>query len=219
MSWTGDAIGLENLEPEAQRALDQLTPMNVPKDTVLFRPGDSVKGYVIVLDGKIGVNLVGPTGREILLYQVQPGQSCIQSTLGLMGGEDYSGEAVAETDARVVLLPRKIFLKLIDSSAQFRRLVFSAFADRMQSMMHLLERVAFQKVEARLAAYLLDQCDAKGILHATQAEIATAIGSAREVISRRLDALETRGCITRERGLVTIKNAETLRQIAEFYGM
>lgn len=219
MNWTGDAIGLEQLEPNAQRALDQLAPMDVPKDTILFRPGDAVKGYVIVLEGKIAVNLIGPTGRDILLYRVQPGQSCIQSTLGLMGGEDYSGEAFAETDARVVLMPRAVFLELIDSSAEFRRLVFSAFAERMQSTMHLLERVAFQKVEARLASYLLDQSDADGVLHATQAELATAIGSAREVISRRLDALETRGCITRERGLVTIKNPETLRQKSEFCGM
>ncbi len=215
MSWTSDASGLDTLEPETRQRLNQLTPAEVPKGTILFRPGDSVKGYVIVLTGKIGVNLIGPTGRDILLYRVEPGQSCIQSTLGLMGGEDYSGEAIAETDAQVVLMPRDLFLDLIDSSPNFRALVFTAFAKRMQSMMHLLERVAFQKVEARLASYLLEQSDASGNLHITQADLATAIGSAREVISRRLDALETRGCIHRERGRVTIKNADMLRYLSD----
>jgi len=219
MSWTSQATGIDALDGDALQKLNRLAPVDVPKGTVLFHPGDTVQGYVIVLNGIIGVNLIGPTGRDILLYRVQPGQSCIQSTLGLMGGEDYSGEAVAETDARVVLMPRDLFLDLIDCSRGFRRLVFSAFAERMQSMMHLLERVAFQKVEARLASYLLDQVDAQGVLHTTQADLATAIGSAREVVSRRLDALESRGCITRARGQVKIRNPETLRQIAEFIGM
>ena len=215
MSWTGNAPGLSTLDPDACQKLNQLNPADIPKGTILFRPGDAVKGYVIVLTGKIGVNLIGPTGRDILLYRVEPGQSCIQSTLGLMGGEDYSGEAIAETDASIVLLPRDLFLDLIDSSAAFRRLVFTAFAERMQSMMHLLERVAFQKVEARLASYLLEQSDDAGDLHITQADLATAIGSAREVISRRLDALETRGCISRERGRVTILNPEMLRYLSD----
>ena len=131
-----------------------------------------------------------------------------------MGGDDYSGEAVAETDSQIVLLPRNLFLDLINSSGEFRKLVFAAFAERMQSMMHLLERVAFQKVEARLASYILDQAGTDGILHATQADLATAIGSAREVISRRLDALEQRGCIARERGAVTIRDPHLLRQLA-----
>ena len=215
MTWTSQAIELGGLETQARHALDKLSPMDVPEGGILFRPGESVKGYVIVLSGRIGVNLIGPTGRDILLYRVEPGQSCIQSTLGLMGGDDYSAEAVAEMDSRVVLMPRALFLDLIDSSPAFRKLVFAAFAERMQSMMHLLERVAFQRVEARLAAYLIEQADDAGFVRATQVDLATAIGSAREVISRRLDALEHRACIIRERGRVKITNPDLLRQIAD----
>ena len=215
MTWTSQAIELGGLETQARHALDKLSPMDVPEGGILFRPGESVKGYVIVLSGRIGVNLIGPTGRDILLYRVEPGQSCIQSTLGLMGGDDYSAEAVAEMDSRVVLMPRALFLDLIDSSPAFRKLVFAAFAERMQSMMHLLERVAFQRVEARLAAYLIEQADDAGFVRATQVDLATAIGSAREVISRRLDALEHRACIMRERGRVKITNPDLLRQIAD----
>ena len=215
MSWTGQATELVELEPEARNALDALAPMDIPQGSILFRPGESVKGYVIVLNGRIGVNLVGPTGRDILLYTVEPGQSCIQSTLGLMGGDDYSAEAVAEVSSRVVLMPRALFLDLIESSTAFRKLVFAAFAERMQSMMHLLERVAFQKVEERLAAHLLAHCGSDGVVNATQADLATAIGSAREVISRRLEILEHRGCILRERGRVRVVNPELLRQLSE----
>ena len=215
MSWTGEAAGLCALDDGARRRLETLRPADAPKGTVLFRPGEAVKGYVIVLSGSVAVNLVGPGGRDILLYRVEPGQACIQSTLGLLTEEEYSGEALAETDSRVVLIPRALFLELIETSPAFRRLVFAAFAERMQSMMHVLERIAFQKVESRLAAHLLERADASGTLQATQADMATAIGTAREVISRRLEALERRGAIRRERGRVRIARPEMLRALAE----
>ncbi len=218
MTWTGKA-GLSGLDARAARRLDRLTPMTVPPGAVLFRPGDAVKGYVIVLAGRIGVHLVGPTGREILLYDVTPGQSCIQSTLGLLGGEDYSAEAVAETEVTAVLVPRDTFLALLDEAPVFRRLVFAAFADRMQRVMHILERVAFLKVEARLARYLADRADATGLVEATQADLARAVGSAREVISRRLEALERQGLLRRERGHIRLLDRRALAALAEAAGM
>lgn len=215
MSWTQEAAALCDLDETARRRLEQIAPMDVSKGTVLFRPGDTIRGYVIVLTGYVGVHLVGPTGRDILLYAVTPGKSCIQSTLGLLAQEDYSAEAVAEEPTRLVLVPRAVFLELIDSSHGFRHLVFSAFAERMQLIMQLLERVAFQRVEARLALYLLDRADAVGVIKTTQQELATAIGSAREVVSRRIDTLSQRGWIAHERGQVRILNPEALRQLAE----
>lgn len=214
MSWTGSVPALGGLAPESARRLDALAPMEVPAGTVLFRPGDAVKGYVIVLEGRIGVHLIGPTGRDILLYDVVPGKSCIQSTLGLLGGEDYTAEAVADRPTRLVLLPRATFLDLLGTDAAFRTLVFAAFAERMQSMMHLLEKVAFQRVEARLAAWLLSRAEG-GTVSATQADIASGIGSAREVVSRRLDALARQGAIAQSRGRVEILDAGALRRIAD----
>ena len=211
--WLARAAGLPPLEPAAAATLDRLAVSEVPAGTVLFHPGDTVKVFVIVLSGRVEVFLTGPTGREILLYAVEPGQSCIQSTLGLLGGEDYSGEAVVRSDASVVLVPRDIFLALMESSSAFRRFVFTAFATRMQSMMHLLERVAFQRVESRLAQCLLERAE-NGTLRATHAEIATMIGTAREVVSRRLDALERRGLIRLDRGMVHVADAGTLASLA-----
>lgn len=188
--------------------------MDVPAGTILFQPGQVVKGFVIVLSGQVDVYLTGHTGREILLYSVSPGQSCIQSTLGLLGGEAYSGEAIARSASRLVLVPSALFLSLMDSSPAFRGFVFNAFAMRMQTMMHLLDRVAFQRVESRLAACLLDRARG-GIMRATHAEIAVMIGSAREVVSRRLDALARRGIVSLERGAVHIRDHTTLTAIAE----
>jgi len=213
MGWRARATGLPPLG-ETATALDALTPMDVPEGAVLFRPGETVKGFVIVLRGRIEVYLTGLSGREILLYEVNPGQSCVQSTLGLMGGEDYSGEAVARTASEIVLVPRDIFLRLMDDDPGFRGFVFAAFAARLQSMMHLLDRVAFQRIETRLAACLLARAE-DGRIKATHAEIAVMIGTAREVVSRRLDALARRGIVALERGAVRILDAEALEELAE----
>ncbi|MBE0455453.1 Crp/Fnr family transcriptional regulator [Roseovarius autotrophicus] len=217
MNWCARAAGLPPFLPATVAALDRLAPIAVPEGTVLFRPGETVKGFVIVLRGRVEVYLTGLSGREILLYEVAPGQSCVQSTLGLMGGEDYSGEAVAREQCEVVLIPREIFLRFMDGDPAFRNFVFAAFAARLQSMMHLLDRVAFQRVETRLAACLLARAEG-GAVNATHAEIAVQIGTAREVVSRRLDALARRGIVALSRGQVRIIDAQALTEIAALPG-
>lgn len=217
MGWTADIPEIANLAPASRSRLDALHPQTFPAGTVLFRPGDAVKGYVIMLSGRIGVYLIGPNGREILLYDVEAGSSCIQSTLGLLGGEDYTAEAVVEKDATLVLMPKSVFLELIDSDSAFRRLVFAAFAQRMQSTMQILERVAFQPVDARLADFLLSRAS-EGEVKATQQDIANAIGSAREVVSRRLDAMGRRGWLSQGRGRITLLKPEALRLAADETG-
>lgn len=213
MNWIPNS-GLGALDTPAQKSLAALASQHAPKGTALFHPGDAARGFVVILSGRIEIFLTGPTGREILLYAVEPGQSCVQTTLGLLGGEDYTGEAVAATDCELVMIPKTLFLSLMDTEPGFRSFVFHAFATRMQSMMHLLERVAFQRVESRLACVLLDMADGYQV-HATQAELAARIGSAREVISRRLDAMAKRGLVTTDRGLVRLTNISALRRMAE----
>ncbi|ARE42046.1 transcriptional regulator, Crp/Fnr family [Rhodovulum sp. P5] len=213
MSWLSRATGLEGIEPGTAARLESLPIMRLPKGKVLFCPGEAARGFTILLSGRVEVFLIGPTGREILLYGIEPGQSCVQSTLGLLGGEDYTGEAITVTDCEAVLIPREAFLSIMDTSPVFRRFVFGAFARRLQAVMSLLERVAFQKVESRLAADLLDNAK-DGTVHATHQEIATRIGTAREVVSRRLDALSKAGLVRVDRGVVTLEDPETLAGLA-----
>ncbi|MEZ5913151.1 MAG: Crp/Fnr family transcriptional regulator [Paracoccaceae bacterium] len=211
--WLDVAPGLGTLDRPAREALAALAPVDVARGTALFHPGDAARGFVVVLAGRVDVFLIGPTGREILLYAVEPGQSCVQTTLGLLGGEDYTGEAIAATDCRLVLIPRAVFLDLMGRSAPFRSFVFEAFAARMQGMMQLLERVAFQRIECRLAATLLARAEA-GLVHATHQDLATAIGSAREVVSRRLEAFQRSGWVRTERGTVTLTDPAALTRLA-----
>jgi CRP/FNR family transcriptional regulator len=131
-----------------------------------------------------------------------------------MGDEPYSGEAETTTDTRLVLIPAPLFHALMDRSPPFRDFVFRAFATRMNDMTRLLERVAFTRIEARLAQALLETA-VNDAVQATHAELAARIGSAREVVSRRLEALAKRGLVATDRGRVELRDRAALERLAE----
>lgn len=210
MQWNDTITGLS---PAARRALAALPVQDLATGAVLFRPGDQASGFLVVLSGHVEVFLTGPTGREILLYDVAPGQSCIQTTLGLLGGEDYAGEAIVAAATRAVMIPRGQFDRLMADEPGFRAFVLTSFARRMTDVTRLLERVAFARVESRLAAALLDLAE-DGRISATQSDLAARIGSAREVVSRRLEAFQRAGWVQTERGTVRLTDPAALRRLS-----
>jgi CRP/FNR family transcriptional regulator len=199
--------------PDTRADLARLPVRAFPRGAVLFRPGEAAQAFPVVLSGRVEVHLTGPSGREILLYAVEPGESCVQTTLGLLGDELYGGEAVVALPSRLVLVPRPLFLRLIDQDPAFRLFVLRAFGQRMAEVTRLLERVAFGRVETRLAQALLALAQGDRV-EATQAELAARIGSAREVVSRRLEAWARAGLVETDRGAVRLVDAEALRQRA-----
>lgn len=212
MSWAQAA--LPGLDEKDRARLDALPVQTLPQGAHLFVPGDQARGFAVVLSGRVEVSLTGPTGREILLYGVEPGQSCIQTTLGLLGDEPYSGDALCVTEVTLALIPATVFHALMARSEAFRSFVFRALAMRMHDMTALLERVAFTRVEARLAQALLD-LQRGGTVEATHAELAARIGSAREVVSRRLEALARRGMLSTDRGRVVLTDTVGLQRLAQ----
>ena len=202
--WVDRAPGLGDLDADTRRQLEAVRSITIPKGQVLFRPGDEVTCFGVLIGGRVDIYLTGATGREILLYSITPGESCVQSTLGLLGENDYSAEAVAETDVDAVMIPKSLFLSLLGRSEAFRTFVFQSFAKRLQSVMQVLERVAFIRIEERLAAALLERADHDGVVRTTHHELATAIGSVREVVSRRLEVLAKKGFVSLDRGTIRV---------------
>lgn len=197
---------------DATRAeLAGLPKRTLPRGLDLFAPGDKAQGYPVVLSGRVEVFLTGPNGREILLYAVEPGQSCVQTTLGLLGDEPYTGAATTVMDCETVMVPKPLFLRLMDGDPAFRGFVLRSFGQRMGDLTRLLESVAFGRVEARLASALLDLAEGH-VVRATQSEIAARIGSAREVVSRKLDVFAKSGWVTTERGEVHLRDPVALRR-------
>lgn len=134
--WPVGFAGLDQLDPSARTLLERAAMIvQLPAGAVPFRPAQPCDGYVFVLAGAIRVQLLSESGREIVLYRVEAGQTCILTTACLMGGGDYPAEAVAETDVTAALLPDSAFQELLARSPAFRAFVFAAFGARFADLM------------------------------------------------------------------------------------
>ncbi len=184
----------------------------VPAGTRLFGHGMPCERFVLVQDGTVRVQTVSENGRMIVLYRVGPGEICAMTTSCLLGDVPYAAEGIAETNCRIAILPRAIFEQQIAQSAAFRRFVFAMHGRRLVELMQLFEDVTFQRIDVRLAKYLLGS--AQTALHITHQDIATELGSAREVISRCLKEFERRALVCLHRGSIEILDRGALRQLA-----
>jgi len=206
---------LAALPAEAARLLDaSARAVTIPAGTVLFREGSACANFVLVIEGSVRVQKVSEGGREIVLYRVEGGQSCVLTTACLLGGADYSAEGVAETEIRALLLPAAAFRGLLASSEVFRDFVFAAYTARIADLLLLIEEVAFGRIDMRLAGWLAGRGGADGI-KATHQEIAVELGTAREVVSRQLKEFERRGWLVLHRGRIAVLESGALSALAE----
>jgi CRP/FNR family transcriptional regulator len=216
--WLDRIEALEGIDAAARSIAATIPARRIKRGTIVFRAGDEATSFFIVLAGRISVTITGPTGREIMLYEVAAGETCVQTTLALLGGQHYEGEAMVTEDAEAVAIPRLVFDRLMGDSPVFRTFVFGSLGRRLADVIHLLEKVAFVPIESRLAAVLLDRAGETLRVEATHQDLASAIGSAREVVSRRLDVFRDRGFVDLGRGNVTIVNRRALEAIAAGFG-
>ncbi len=146
---------LAALDAPARACLAALPILNFAKGKVLFAPGAACQGFVLLLEGRIRVGLTAENGRRLMLYRVTAGETCMQTTLCLLGDENYSAEGVAESELRLVIVPPALFQRLLRESSAFAHFVFGRFGARLGEMTRLVETIAFLRVDARLAAALL----------------------------------------------------------------
>lgn len=216
VDWTARFPGLSRLAPEIKaKLLAESRVATVPRDTVIFGPGKAPENLLLLLAGTVRVQQTSESGREVFLYRVTAGESCVLTTACLLAYEDYTAEGVAETDLEAVLVPRATFDELIARSPEFRRFVFTAYARRVTDLFHVIEEVAFRRIDVRLAQKLLALVDGDGTLQATHATLATELGSVREVVSRQLQEFQRRGWVELGRGTVRVTAPAALRRLAE----
>ncbi|MFO1318751.1 MAG: Crp/Fnr family transcriptional regulator [Burkholderiales bacterium] len=191
--------------------LDEATLVQVKAGTVLFDDESPCQAFPMLVEGIIRVSKVGASGRELQLYRVVPGESCILTSSCLLGHIAYNARGVAETDIVAVTLPQSVFSRLVGELEPFRQYVFSLFAERISDLMQLVEAVAFHRLDQRLATLLLG----KGkIVHITHQALADELGSVREIVSRLLKTFAEQGLVSLSREQVEIVDAAGLRRLA-----
>ena len=136
------------------------------------------------------------------------------TTACLLAHEGYSAEGIAETDVRAVAIPRTVFDDLIAQSVTFRTFIFTAYSKRITDLFQIIEDIAFQRVDIRLAQKLLDLARGTGQIKATHQQLAAELGTAREVISRQLGEFQRRCWIRQSRGSVELVEPDGLERLA-----
>jgi CRP/FNR family transcriptional regulator len=205
---------LAAVEPEVlRRARQAAQVVSLPAGFTVFEPGAACRNYIVVLSGSVKVRMQAASGREIVLYRVAGGETCVLTTSCLIQGTDYDAEAVTETPVTALLIPKAAFDDMMNASGAFRHFIFSSFSTRLNELLGLVNEVAFGHIDKRLAAWLLARAPG-GQVEVTHQAIAGELGTAREVVSRLLKELERRGLVALNRGEITIADAEGLRQLA-----
>lgn len=218
-SWIEKFNGLSRLPADIRAELEGGSQIvSVASGTQIFAPGQTADNLWLLLDGTVKVQQKSETGREIFLYRVHAGESCVLTTACMLAFEDYSAEGTAETDVRAVAIPRKTFDDLVARSPVFREFVFTAYSRRITDLFTLIDDIVFQRMDVRLAARLLALADDEGVVHATHAVLSTELGTAREVISRTLSEFQRRGWVAQSRGEVHLIGKEGLTRLAQSAG-
>ena len=206
-------IGLTS--PVIPDCLDGASVVSLAKGTRIFQAGDPCNQFFYLLSGSVRVDLVSITGKSIMLYRFGAQETCVLTTSCLISGDQYCAEAHIEEQTTACVLALSAFETRINQSAEFRKLVFGSFSQRLTAMMSKIEDVAFSSIDNRLAIRLLEIHAKTPLITITHEQLATDIGTAREVISRKLARWEDLGLIERQRGTVDILNLARLQEMAK----
>lgn len=213
LSWISLFPELEALEEPAKKLVMQFARIvEAPAGTIGYQEGDHCGGYVLRLKGRSRVYKMSTSGREIVLYRVSAGETCVITTTCLLGNSQYPASTIVEEEIQDVIIPDAIFQRLMIDSPVFRQYVMQNYGALISDLIVLLDEVAFQTLDARLAKCLLDM--GSNTIQRTHQQIADELGTAREVVSRQLKRLEQKGWLHMGRGMIEIQQRAELLKLA-----
>lgn len=204
------------LKTAPQRSKELLVTQGIRKSLahkqVLVRDGNECAFLPLVLKGTLRVYKTSETGKELTLYRIEQGESCILTATCILNGGRFPAIAESEGATEVMLLPSRLLVNLVEEHAEWRRFVFGLYSKRLEVVLALVEEVAFHHVDARIAAYLVKFARGRqNVVSRTHAEIASELGTSREVVTRILKDFEADGLITTLRGRIRVLRPTDLK--------
>jgi CRP/FNR family transcriptional regulator len=182
----------------------------IPAGRDVFVEGDRADAIALLLTGVVRVYKIGETGREITLYRFGLGQSCILTANAILSQEAFPAIATVEQDAEAVMIPAESFRDWIGRYDLWRGFVFDLLAQRLVSVLQIVDEVLFRRLDARVASFLLERGRDQNPIEITHQQIATELGSSREVISRVIESFARERMVRPGRGTIEILDGESL---------
>jgi CRP/FNR family transcriptional regulator len=173
----------------------------------------------LVLSGTVRVFKTGESGREITLYRLEAGEGCILTAACILNRLHFPAHAVTESSVNAFAIPADTFRDWVHHFDIWRDYVFQLLGRRLDTIIAVVEEVAFRRLDVRLVEYLTQAVARSGdkCIRKTHEALAAELGSSREVISRLLKDFERAGLVVLARGSVTINEVDGLRTFADRY--
>ena len=185
---------------------------SVPGGTKLFASGDVCESFLIIAGGTARVQLATRSGRGVTLFRLKAGQACALTTSCLLSETSYYAEGVAETDLEFVSIPSSALKEALSAYPEMMQALLRDYAGRIAEMTGLVDRLTSRDLNAELANLLLARRGSGLTVQMSHQNIATELGSAREVISRKLKDWENRQLIELGRGSLRLRNIEQIEK-------
>lgn len=203
---------LQQADAELAREIrDHAMLARIPAGQDVFHSGDSVDTIPLLISGLVRVYQIGETGREVTLYRLRPGESCILTANSILSAQLFPAIATVEEEAEALMVPAEIFGRWVRDYDLWREFVFDLVSQRLASVMSIVDDVAFRRLDARVAGLLLERGHERNPDRITHQEIAAELGSSREVISRVIEDLAKRGLVVARRGSIQVPDFGKLR--------
>ena len=205
-----DLITLKKLLPQVNTELLQFiaaeaVEMDIPAETTLLKTGNYVRSIPLVVKGLVKVSRI-EDDKELLLYYIHPGEMCIMSFSACCSNSASLIEATAPEETRLLLIPSDKLRQWITTYPEFNFYVYEMFNKRYLDLMDTINQLIFNRLDERILLYLKEKALHTGNkqLSVTHQQIATDMGTVREVISRLLKKLERENKILTGRNQVTV---------------
>jgi len=194
-------------EPELLNELKNCETRSFQKNDQLLNEGAYIKAVPLVMEGRIKVRKSDQSGKEIILYFIEPRESCILTITSCLNEKESNAEALAVKDTKLILIPSQQLRDWMTTYGTWRKFVYNLYYLRMTELLNLVDQIAFQQLDFRLLKKLRHkQASFGNELTLTHQQLANELGTAREVVTRLLNNLEKDGSIELGRGKITIKN-------------
>lgn len=187
---------MENSFAVSKQLLDELYDFSIVKNysagEIILNENSNIRSIPVVTKGSIRVLRTEEDGREILLYYIRAGESCVMSFLGGIQGETSKVKAEVEEDAEILFVPTEKVTSLIKTNPEWLDYIFKLYHKRFEELLDMVNEVTFKKIDERLMNLLHKKSELgeTKIIHATHEQLANELGTARVVVSRVLKQFE-----------------------------
>ncbi len=186
---------------------DNSVVMDLDDNETILKDNEYVKNIPLVIDGRIKVMRNDESGKEVLLYYINPGESCALSIAAGLNHQKSMAYAVTDKQTRIMAISIEKLDELIKKFPYLNSFVLELFHKRFNELVMYIDDISFRSIDTRLLDYIdkntLVENDVKIVLK-THKQIADELGTAREVVSRLLKQLEKKGVIKNHRGKIEI---------------